>query len=95
MKAKVITIKDYEGVSEGSVFNGTLKDGVWYGIATDRCGSYEAHVPMEYVEIWEEKKHNAVMFYARQHLAEQQAIRIEQEERAELARLKAKYEETK
>jgi hypothetical protein len=102
---KVIVVRPFdenvptedEWMPVGSTFDGKLlikKDGSehWRGTWASRAGSYEIEVPAEYCEVWSEEKHDPV--YRVKRLEALRLESAEQRERAELARLKVKYNET-
>jgi len=89
---KIITIKAYEDMPEGSVFDAVgLVDCHWEGLWGSRAGSYPVSVPADHCEVWDERKHDP-FYTAKRVLEEGREREIERLERAQLARLKAKYE---
>lgn len=63
---KVILTKEYDGIPEGTVFDGELVAGpdgepCWEGIAAINAYSFNVSVPDEHVEKYDESKHD--IFY--------------------------------
>lgn len=97
MSLEVYVIKEYDNIPKGTILQDCFTcfsqygEECWSGLSCSMYGSYWVDIPKEYCEVYDEKKHDP-LHVVKKYLAQKHEIDIETEERATLARLKAKYE---